>query len=99
MVRNSNPQIASGAYPLNDLVPLTAPTDALSIIIEVRARSETYGSCRTQGANFAFCDGSVHFIINAINNAAMLPDGNGNMVTVLQALSTRAGGEVIDESE
>ena len=39
------------------------------------------------------------YISNAINNAAMLPDGNGNMVTVLQALCTRAGGEVVDESQ
>jgi prepilin-type processing-associated H-X9-DG protein len=48
----------------------------------------TYGSGHTQGANFVFCDGSVHFISNGINNTAGL----------LQALSTRASGEVIDGS-
>jgi prepilin-type N-terminal cleavage/methylation domain-containing protein/prepilin-type processing-associated H-X9-DG protein len=62
-----------------------------------------YCSRHTQGANFAFCDGSVRFISNAINNAATVPgvdpDGQPAMVTLLQALSSRAGGEVVDASQ
>jgi len=48
--------------------------------------------------NFVFCDGSVHFIGNAINNAALIPSSDGP-ITLLQALSTRAGGEVVDASQ
>ncbi|HEY7428306.1 MAG TPA: DUF1559 domain-containing protein [Gemmataceae bacterium] len=98
-IANGISQVASGAYPLNSNLPLPAPTDIFSILSAIEPRSQTYGSGHTQGANFAFCDGSVHFLSNAINNAAMLPDGNGNMVTVLQALSTRAGGEVVNGSQ
>ena len=57
-------------------------------------RSYAYGSGHTGGANFVFCDGSVHFISNTINNAATLANGE----TLLEALSTRLGGEVADAS-
>jgi prepilin-type N-terminal cleavage/methylation domain-containing protein/prepilin-type processing-associated H-X9-DG protein len=58
-------------------------------------RMVAYGSGHINGANFAFCDGSVHFISNAINNAATLPNG----FTLLQALSSISGGEVVDASQ
>ena len=54
-----------------------------------------YGSGHINGANFAFCDGSVHFLSNAINTAATLANGE----TLLEALSSRDGGEVIDASQ
>jgi prepilin-type N-terminal cleavage/methylation domain-containing protein/prepilin-type processing-associated H-X9-DG protein len=55
-----------------------------------------YGSGHTPGgANFVFCDGSVHFISNAINNAPVLAGG----ITMLEALNTPAGGEVVDASQ
>jgi prepilin-type N-terminal cleavage/methylation domain-containing protein/prepilin-type processing-associated H-X9-DG protein len=74
--------IASGYYPLNSLLPPFPPTNTFYAIY---SRMHTYGSGHPQGANFVFCDGSVHFLSNAINNNAGL----------LQALCTRAGGEVI----
>jgi len=86
--------IATGRYPLNSSLQPPAPTDPLTALIVMVARATTYGSGHTGGVNFAFCDGSVHFLSNAINSAAVV---NGE--TVLQALSTRAGGEVVDGSQ
>jgi prepilin-type processing-associated H-X9-DG protein len=84
--------VTSGNYPLNSLLPSAPPTDVYNAILP---RTWTYGSGHTQGANFVFCDGSVHFISNAINNAATLSSSYGS-VTFLGALCTRDGGEVVD---
>jgi prepilin-type processing-associated H-X9-DG protein len=48
-------------------------------------RQAAYGSGHGGGANVVFADGSVHFLANSIS------------LKTLQALSTRAGGEVIAE--
>ncbi len=50
-------------------------------------RYSTFGSQHVGGANFCFADGSVHFLANSIPLAT------------LQALTTRAGGEVINSSQ
>jgi prepilin-type N-terminal cleavage/methylation domain-containing protein/prepilin-type processing-associated H-X9-DG protein len=84
-VAEDGPPIASGYYPLNNPLPSSLPTDLFYAIL---TRCWTYGSGHAGGANFVFCDGSVHFLSNAINNNAGL----------LSALSTHAGGEVIDGS-
>jgi prepilin-type N-terminal cleavage/methylation domain-containing protein/prepilin-type processing-associated H-X9-DG protein len=77
-----------GYYPLNSKLP-PAPADPTTAAAYVQARMNTYGSDHTGGTNFVFCDGSVQFLTNA---ACGTPGG------ILSALSTRAGGEVIDSS-
>jgi len=50
-------------------------------------RCSVFGSYHTNGANFCFSDGSVHFL------------NQGVPVQTLQQLATRAGGEVVDSSQ
>jgi prepilin-type N-terminal cleavage/methylation domain-containing protein/prepilin-type processing-associated H-X9-DG protein len=90
--------VGSGYYPLNSNLPLPPPSTAIAKATAVWKRSSTYGSGHPGGANFVFCDGSVHFISNAINNATLVSSNYGS-VTLLQALSSINGGEVIDASQ
>jgi prepilin-type N-terminal cleavage/methylation domain-containing protein/prepilin-type processing-associated H-X9-DG protein len=71
------------------------PLNSMFNLSKVNNRLYAYGSGHPQGANFVFCDGSVHFLSNGINNASVFASGT----TMLGALCTRAGGEVVDASQ
>jgi prepilin-type N-terminal cleavage/methylation domain-containing protein/prepilin-type processing-associated H-X9-DG protein len=76
--------LGDGFYPLNYLFPPFTSVDAVNL----GPRAYAFGSGHPAGANFALCDGSVRFLSNAVNNTP----------TLLPALCTRAGGEVVDGS-
>jgi prepilin-type N-terminal cleavage/methylation domain-containing protein/prepilin-type processing-associated H-X9-DG protein len=81
----------SGFYPLNYMLPPLDPSQGFSNQTLAFYKEISFGSGHTGGgANFAFCDGSVHFLSNGVSNTTV---ANGE--TVLQALCTRAGGEVV----
>jgi prepilin-type N-terminal cleavage/methylation domain-containing protein/prepilin-type processing-associated H-X9-DG protein len=82
------PPYGVGYYPLNSKLP-PVPSDFVTAGLYFQTRIDAYGSSHPGGTNFLFCDGSVHFLPNA---AASTPGG------LLSALSTRAGGEIIDSS-
>ncbi len=55
-------------------------------------------SFHPSGANALFTDGSVHFLRNVTGDAGVNPDGSTRYTPsslILQALGTRAGGEVV----
>jgi len=66
--------------PINWTVPKGVTSDPTYFYRD--SRFNAFGSGHTGGANFAFADGSVHFLPNA------------TALFVLQAMGTRAGGEV-----
>ena len=73
--------IGSTRVPVNYLCPVRSNPNSFLV---TDPRVLRFGSGHANGANFAFCDGSVRFLTLA--NTGDLP--------TLQALSTRAGGEV-----
>ncbi len=71
--------------PINWLMPPELTSDPGFLFED--DRFSAYGSFHSGGANFCFADGSVKFLTTSTS------------VTILQFLSTRSGGEVIDSSQ
>ena len=70
---------------INWVMPKTLTSDPGFVYEDIRF--SVYGSQHDNGANFCFSDGSVKFLTNNVP------------LTILQNLSTRNGGEVIDASQ
>ena len=73
--------ILSARVPINYMIPAGQPDPPSFAFTDPRTCA--FGSGHTGGANFGLCDGSVRFIPQATDLAT------------LQALCTRAGGEVV----
>ncbi|HEY7428032.1 MAG TPA: DUF1559 domain-containing protein [Gemmataceae bacterium] len=97
-----NNPIGYGSLPLNTLLPSPPTGDFFMDAFALDQRTTSFGSGHPQGANFLFCDGSVHFLSNAINNATQVlsdaPAGGPAPISFLGALCTPNGGEVLDGS-
>jgi prepilin-type N-terminal cleavage/methylation domain-containing protein/prepilin-type processing-associated H-X9-DG protein len=76
--------LLSAYTPINYLLPVGTVTGSPNYPEDARINS--FGSGHTSGANFAYADGSVHFL--SLTSNSDLP--------MLQALATRAGGEVVN---
>lgn len=73
-------------FQITPAIALAASTDNNVFTQYWELRMHAYGSNHAGGANFVFCDASVHFIQDSIT------------LQTLQYLSTRAGGDVITEA-
>jgi prepilin-type N-terminal cleavage/methylation domain-containing protein/prepilin-type processing-associated H-X9-DG protein len=74
---------ALGQVALHSAAPINHQVPPGGDLLTVWNRAGAFGSGHPGGANFAFADGSVRFL------------SNGTSLPTLQALSTRAGGEVV----
>ena len=74
--------LASSLVPINYTVPEGLPNYWFP---EVDDRMNAFGSGHAGGANFAFGDGSVQFLNESLDQASY------------QALTTRAGGEIVED--
>jgi prepilin-type processing-associated H-X9-DG protein len=78
---------SSGTNLLSPPVPINYLMPPSGGVAEMNNRICAFGSGHPGGANFALADGSVRFLSKSI------------AVESLQALSTRAGGEVVSAND
>jgi prepilin-type processing-associated H-X9-DG protein len=94
----ANPCPTTGAmfYPAATLVQ--AHCNVLNTDTDPDGGIDDYSSRHPGGANVVFADGSVHFLKSVLRNLGQRSDGStiySPSSLVLQALGTRAGGEVV----
>jgi prepilin-type processing-associated H-X9-DG protein/prepilin-type N-terminal cleavage/methylation domain-containing protein len=76
-----------GSVTLHSAVPINYRVPSGGDFSTLEDRASAFGSGHPGGANFAFADGHVRFLRESTS------------LSVLQALSTRAGGEVVSEGD
>ncbi len=87
------PNIPGAWYPAATLVLAHAHGNNPLVDADGSAGMDDFSSKHTAGSNFAFADGSVHFILSMPGDN---PDGSYPPLDLqFQALGTRAGGEVV----
>ena len=93
---NPCPNTGAAFYAAATLVQ--AHGNVLNTIQDPDGGIDDFSSRHPGGANFLFGDGSVRFLRGVLGNNGQRPDGStiySPASLVLQALSTRAGGEVV----
>jgi prepilin-type N-terminal cleavage/methylation domain-containing protein/prepilin-type processing-associated H-X9-DG protein len=94
----ANPCPATGALYYLAATLVQAHCNVLNTDTDPDGGLDDYSSRHPGGANVVFADGSVHFLKSVLRNSGQRPDGStiySPSSLVLQALGTRAGGEVV----
>ena len=94
----SNPCPATGAAYYLAATLVQAHCNVLNTITDPDGGLDDYSSRHPGGANMLFGDGSVRFLKSVLANNGTNPDGStiySPASLILQALGTRAGGEVL----
>ncbi len=94
-----NPCPTTGALYYGAATLVQAHCNVLNTITDPDGGIDDYSSFHPGGANFVFADGSVHYLKSVLANSGT--DSRGNTIYSpgslrLQAMGTRAGGEIVD---